>query len=241
MVMMLGICPLWVYAQSRLDSIQHLDEITVVAKSFREVIPSQKLSGKELQKLNSHSVADALRYFSGVQLKDYGGVGGIKTVNIRSMGTNHMGVFYDGIELSNAQNGQVDLGMYSLDNIEEISLYNGQKSEIFQSAKDFGAAGTLYLRSRRPKFEDGKNTNSVTVVSIRPERSHTIRPPCGKTGISTQPAWKRDCMEQSKEEPGTQKFIIIILNVVSPALLSITCGVAENGSGIPIPFFRALL
>lgn len=93
MVMMLGICPLWVYAQSRLDSIQHLDEITVVAKSFREVIPSQKLSGKELQKLNSHSVADALRYFSGVQLKDYGGVGGIKTVNIRSMGTNHMGYF----------------------------------------------------------------------------------------------------------------------------------------------------
>ena len=62
MVMMLGICPLWVYAQSRLDSIQHLDEITVVAKSFREVIPSQKLSGKELQKLNSHSVADALRF-----------------------------------------------------------------------------------------------------------------------------------------------------------------------------------
>ena len=61
--------------------------------------------------------------------------------------------------MSNAQNGQVDLGMYSLDNIEEISLYNGQKSEIFQSAKDFGAAGTLYLRSRRPKFEDGKNTN----------------------------------------------------------------------------------
>jgi vitamin B12 transporter len=31
-------------------------------------------------------VADALRYFSGLQLKDYGGVGGIKTVNIRSMG-----------------------------------------------------------------------------------------------------------------------------------------------------------
>lgn len=125
------------HGQSKLDSIQHLDEVTVTARSFsfKEVIPSQKLSGKELQNLNSHTVADALRYFSGVQLKDYGGVGGIKTVNIRSMGTNHMGVFYDGIELSNAQNGQVDLGMYSLDNIEEISLYNGQKSDIFQSAK----------------------------------------------------------------------------------------------------------
>ena len=156
------------HGQSKLDSIQHLDEVTVTARSFsfKEVIPSQKLSGKELQNLNSHTVADALRYFSGVQLKDYGGVGGIKTVNIRSMGTNHMGVFYDGIELSNAQNGQVDLGMYSLDNIEEISLYNGQKSDIFQSAKDFGAAGTLYLRSRRPRFEEGKTTNIRATMKV---------------------------------------------------------------------------
>lgn len=52
--------------------------------------------------------------------------------------------------------------MYSLDNIEEISLYNGQKSDIFQSAKDFGAAGMLlYLRSRRPRFEEGKQRISV--------------------------------------------------------------------------------
>ena len=48
---MLGIMPLWVYAQSRLDSIQHLDEITVVAKSFREVIPSQKIVRQRTSKI----------------------------------------------------------------------------------------------------------------------------------------------------------------------------------------------
>ena len=69
--------------------------------------------------MNSFSVADAIRYFSGLQIKDYGGVGGLKTVNIRSMGTNHMGVYYNGIQLGNAQNGQVDLGKFSLENIEE--------------------------------------------------------------------------------------------------------------------------
>ncbi len=53
------------------------------------------------------------------------------------MGTNHTGVVYDGVELGNAQNGQIDLGQFSLDNIETISLYNGQKSEILQPAKDF--------------------------------------------------------------------------------------------------------
>jgi hypothetical protein len=149
-------------AQNPLDSIQQLDEVTITASTYSEVIPSQRLSGKQLETLSSYSVADAVRYFSGVQIKDYGGVGGLKTVDIRSMGTNHLGVFYDGIQLGNAQNGQIDLGKFSLDNIEEISLYNGQKSEIFQSAKDFGSAGTIYLRSRRPKFADGKRTNIVS-------------------------------------------------------------------------------
>jgi outer membrane cobalamin receptor len=148
-----------IYSQSPKDTTLTLPEVIVIARQFKEVIPSQKLSGKELEALNSLSVADAIRYFSGVQLKDYGGVGGLKTVNIRSMGTNQVGVFYNGIQLGNAQNGQVDLSKFSLDNIEEISLYNGQKSEVFQSARDFGSASSIYLISRKPKFQDGKTTN----------------------------------------------------------------------------------
>ena len=119
---------------------------------MREVVPSQKLNGEMLEKLNTHSVADALRYFSGIQLKDYGGVGGIKTVNIRSMGTHHLGISYDGVALGNAQNGQIDLGQFSLDNVEEITLYNGQKSAIFQPASDFGNAGSIYIRTKEPVF-----------------------------------------------------------------------------------------
>lgn len=138
----------------RPDTIRrHLDEVVVTAQNpTRDIIPVQTLSGEELHRLNSNSVADALRYFSGVQVKDYGGVGGIKTVNIRSMGTNHTGVVYDGVELGNAQNGQIDLGQFSLDNIESLSLYNGQKSEILQPARDFGSAGTIYMRTRTPSL-----------------------------------------------------------------------------------------
>ena len=85
--------PHFTFAQGKLDSVQHVREIVVVSKpAMREVVPSQKLNGEMLEKLNTHSVADALRYFSGIQLKDYGGVGGIKTVNIRSMGTHHLGI-----------------------------------------------------------------------------------------------------------------------------------------------------
>ena len=148
-------CPMYAQHES-LDSMQHVDEVVVTQQlTYREVIPSQTLKGDALHRLSSLSVADALRYFSGVQLKDYGGVGGLKTVNVRSMGSHHIGVFYDGVEVGNAQNGVVDLGQFSLDNVEEISLYNGQKSAIFQPATEFGNAGSVYIRTRRPKFDEG--------------------------------------------------------------------------------------
>lgn len=121
--------------------------------------PLQILNGKELKNLSALSVADAIRYFSGVQLKDYGGIGGLKTINVRSMGTNHTAVFYDGVQLGNAQNGQVDLGKYSLDNIEEISLYSGQKSDLLMPAKAFASASSLYLKTIVPSFEADKPRN----------------------------------------------------------------------------------
>ncbi len=155
----------FVSAQGKLDSLQHIREVVVTGNRIeKEVIPVQTLSGTELKKLSAHSVADAIRYFSGVQIKDYGGIGGLKTVNIRSMGSHHVGVFYDGIELGNAQNGVVDLGKFSLDNMESVSLYNGQKSAIFQPAKDFGSAGSIYLTTKTPVFIQNKKYNLKATV-----------------------------------------------------------------------------
>lgn len=136
-----------------------IQEVTVIGRQMKEIVPAQVLSGEQLQRLNSHSVSDALRYFSGVQIKDYGGIGGLKTVNIRSMGSQHVGVFYDGIQIGNAQNGTVDLGKFSLDNMENISVYNGQKSNIFQSARDFASASAIYMETRKPTFKEGRDNN----------------------------------------------------------------------------------
>ena len=133
-----------------------------VVAAFRQpekIIPAQTLQGEQLEKLNALSVADAIRYFSGVQIKDYGGIGGLKTINVRSMGTQHVGVFYDGIQLGNAQNGQIDLGKYSLENMESVTLYNGQKSTAVQSAKDYASASAVYLQTRTPVFFGTRRTN----------------------------------------------------------------------------------
>lgn len=149
------------------DSVRKLDGVVVSASKLnREIIPVQQLGGEALQRLGAHNVADAVRYFSGAQIKDYGGIGGLKTVNVRSMGTNHVGVFYDGIQLGNAQNGTVDLGRFSLDNMEAITLYNGQKSSTFQSAKDFGSAASIYLQTRTPVFSNGRTHNFRAAMKL---------------------------------------------------------------------------
>lgn len=151
----------FVYAQ-KIDTVKvrKLKEVSVRGDSIsKEIIPVQRLSGSALKNLSANSVADAMRYFAGVQIKDYGGVGGLKTINVRSLGSQHVGVFYDGIEIGNAQNGIVDMGRFSLDNMMAISLYNGQKSDIFQTAKDFASASSVYMVSRVPVFSAGETDN----------------------------------------------------------------------------------
>ena len=142
------------------DSTEVLNESVVTAfRQPEKIIPAQTLQGEKLERMNALSVADAIRYFSGVQIKDYGGIGGLKTINVRSMGTHHVGVFYDGIQLGNAQNGQIDLGKYSLENMESVTLYNGQKGTAVQSAKDYASASAVYLQSRTPVFFGRERTH----------------------------------------------------------------------------------
>ena len=153
-VVLLALATLCCHASYVSDTITStIDEVVVTARRVRrEVIPVQGIEGEALRRLSAYSVADAIRYFAGVQIKDYGGIGGLKTVNVRSLGTNHTGVFYDGVQLGNAQNGQIDLGRFSLDNMETLQLYNGQKSSIHQTAKDYSSASAVYMQTRKPVF-----------------------------------------------------------------------------------------
>ena len=63
------------------DSVTTLHNLEVTADR-RHLATVQTLDGKELQALSSTSIADALKYFAGVQIKDYGGLGGLKTLSL---------------------------------------------------------------------------------------------------------------------------------------------------------------
>lgn len=82
-------------------------------REVRSASPLQVFNKDELKNLQALQVSDAVKHFAGVTVKDYGGIGGLKTVSIRSLGAQHTAVSYDGITVSDCQTGQVDIGRFS--------------------------------------------------------------------------------------------------------------------------------
>ena len=132
-----------------------LSAATVFSVKVRPVVPAAEQVYLPLQSATPQQMAAVLQHFTGVQVKDYGGAGGLKTVNIRSLGSEHVGIFLDGIQVDNAQNMQVDLGRFSTDGIGTVALYNGQKSRRLQTAKEYASGAAVHLTSDPPLHFDG--------------------------------------------------------------------------------------
>lgn len=150
--------------------IRTIHEVTVTEKQrnseIRSTAPLQILSSKQIEQLNVLQVSDAVKYFSGVTVKDYGGIGGLKTISVRSLGGNHTAVSYDGITLTDCQTGQIDLGRFSLENVDMLSLSSGQSDNIFQPARLFASASVLNIQTLSPHFKENKNLNGKISMKL---------------------------------------------------------------------------
>ena len=120
---------------------------------------SQVIDSVRLEKIPALQASDVVKYFSGVAVKDYGGVGGLKTVSVRSLGANHTLVSYDGLPVSDCQSGQINIGRFSLDNMAVVSLNNGSVDDVFRPARLFSAASVLHFQTVRPVFAEHKPLN----------------------------------------------------------------------------------
>lgn len=146
-----------VVAQSVSDSIG-LQEVVITEKysdrEMRATAPHRVLTAEQLRQLNALQISDAVKHLPGVTIRDYGGIGGLKTISVRSLGAHHTAVSYNGIVLSDQQTGQIDIGRFSLDNVERLTLHNGQDDRIFRPARTYAAASALEISTSIPHFDN---------------------------------------------------------------------------------------
>ena len=129
-----------------------------VPSSFNADAPLQIMSSDVLSKTGALQVADAIKFFSGIQVKDYGGIGGLKTISVRSLSANYSGVLYDGLPVFDCRTGQVDLSRFSLDNVLSLVLQTGETSDLLQPAYERGFAGTLNIMTQNRWKKPEKKT-----------------------------------------------------------------------------------
>ena len=156
--LLLIFCGFPLLSQNENDSAKLLREVVVTKDArktqTRSTAPLQIIDNEKLATLNALQISDAVKHFSGVTVKDYGGIGGLKTVSVRSLGANHTAISYDGIPVSDVQTGQIDIGRFSLENVDNISLSIGQTDNIFQPARMFSSASVLNIQTQKPNLSD---------------------------------------------------------------------------------------
>lgn len=154
------LCSLNAVAQ---DTIRVLPDVEVssvrVPTVTTQAEPTQVLTARQLEERGAVQLSDAVRHMAGVTLKDYGGVGGMKTVSARGLGSQFSLITIDGVPVDNAQNGQVDLGRYLLAGMAYVSFSQGQDQEMLQCARAVAAGNVLAMASAPPFFYAGHPTN----------------------------------------------------------------------------------
>lgn len=157
-------CGLNAAAQTGTPPLNHnLDSVEVIAsapKKLSSTAPVYGMTDAAMKSAGVTDIADALRRMPGVNLRDYGGAGGLKTISVRGFGAQHTSVLYDGVALSDVQTGQIDLSRYSLDNVGSLSMLIGDNDDIFIPAKAASSAATLSIST--PAMPDADTPYRLT-------------------------------------------------------------------------------
>lgn len=144
------------------DTIKRLPEVSItpVLKEKQKIlVNTQLIDSDQIDILQPEDVGVLLQKTSGTSVKSYGGLGGLKTISVRGLNSQHTSFVQDGFLLQNAQTGQINLGQIMVDNISEISLNEGAKQSFLLPVSAYINGSLISISSKFNQFEN-KNTSA---------------------------------------------------------------------------------
>ena len=117
------------------QEVFNLGEIVITATRLPQLLKDTPgsvtlITHKEIESSKAKNVAELLQKVVGVDVKSYG-YNGTGTISIRGSSSNQVLVMIDGRPLNLASSGDVDLSLFSLDNVEKIEVVRGPFSALY--------------------------------------------------------------------------------------------------------------
>ena len=134
-----------------------LQEIKVTDSLKKSVGRIPILKRTSILELQAEDVGQLLQKFSGISMKSYGGLGGLKTISVRGLGSQHTSIVLDGFTINNTQTGQINLGQIQSDNIESISLVTGGQKSVLVPTSAQVAGSVVYIETFENNFSAEKH------------------------------------------------------------------------------------
>lgn len=126
--------------------------------SLQSSTPTFRMDTTSLRRSGATDITSALRHLAGVNLRDYGGAGGLKTVSVRGIGATHTAVTYDGMPMADTQGGTVDVSRFAFDLMQSLRLDIADAAPLLVPVRSLAAA-TLDIGSTA----EGTARNAATV------------------------------------------------------------------------------
>jgi outer membrane cobalamin receptor len=142
-----------------------IDGIVITATrspSLSNTIPASVdiIDKVKLDHQNPQNLAEVLNTVQGLYIKDYGGLGGIKTISMRGSNAEQVLVLLDGQRLNNAQTGQVDFSTITLAGVEKVEVVHGGNSALY-GADAMGGVINLITRKENEKSGFGGSLKTL--------------------------------------------------------------------------------
>ncbi len=122
------------------------------------------VTAKELAYSGARTAAEALSAISSLSVMDYGGLGGLKTVQMRGSTASQMLLMVDGRPVNSAHSGDFDLNTLSVASIERIEVLRGGASSLYGSS---AMGGVVNVITKNPPKEKQKTAFTTAFGSFR--------------------------------------------------------------------------
>lgn len=145
----------FVYSEDDSTKVYRLHDVVITGTKTATAIEKLSSSVQVVDSIdfihtNGISVADKLKNLAGITFRSYGGNGGLQSVSVRGMGSDYSLILVNGQRFTTYQISTVDLGIFSIHDVDRIEIASGGNSSLYGAD---AVGGVINIITKEP---DGK-------------------------------------------------------------------------------------